>query len=402
MISRIREVHLRNYRSIEQAVVRLSDLTVLVGPNGSGKSNFLDALAFVQECLGLSIEAALISRGGILRIKHAHSEPWNGGVGFRFLIELDSVTVADYAFEIVVRRQGVVEVSEERCVISIGGKEKHRFEVEGGRFVTPILGVRATVEPDRLALYAASALEEYRPLYDFITGIRVYSIQPEKLRELRNPGTGLQLERDGGNAAAVLRHIAEHYPDRYERVSSLLEAVVPGIRHLEGATIGGMQFLLFSEDLGETETPLPLFPSNMSDGTLRLVGLLLAAYQPSTPTVLLIEEPEATIHPATVDVVMSMLLDAAKRSQVLVTTHSPDVLDYGSLLDGAIRVVTRTDRGTAIAPVANSSREAIRRRLYTPGELLRSDELNPDIAAAESLSREQDLFGEPVHTFSEA
>lgn len=94
-------------------------------------------------------------------------------------------------------------------------------------------------------------------------------------------------------------------------------------------------------------------------------------------------------------------LDAAKRSQVVVTTHSPDVLDYGSLPDGAIRVVAKTARGTAIAPVANSSREAIRQRLYSPGELLRSDELNPDLSAAEALSQAEDLFGEPVHAFGE-
>ncbi len=132
-----------------------------------------------------------------------------------------------------------------------------------------------------------------------------------------------------------------------------------------------------------------------------MLGLLLAIYQAATPTVLLIEEPEATIHPAAVDVVMAALLDATKRSQVLVTTHSPDVLDYGSLPDGAIRVVAKTERGTAIAPVADSSREAIREQLYSPGELLRSDELNPDVAMAALLSQSEQLFGEPVHAFGE-
>lgn len=402
MIPRIREVHIRNYRGIERAVVPLSSFTVLVGPNGAGKTNFVDALAFVQECLSSSVEAALRSRGGILRIKTGRLPPWDSGVGFRVLVELTPDTVADYAFEIVLRREGNVEILDERCIISVDGKEQVRFEVRAGQFDTPIPGLRASIEPDRLALYAASAVEEFRPMYDFLTGIRVYAIQPEAMREPRDPSSGLSLEREGGNAAAVLRHLAEHHADRYERVIALLTTVVPGIQHVEGATIGGMQFLLFAEKGGSAEEPLSLFPSNMSDGTLRMLGLLLAVYQSTTPAVLMIEEPEATIHPAAVDVVMSVLLDAAKRSQVIVTTHSPDVLDYGSLPEGAIRVVAKTGQGTAIAPVANSSREAIRDHLYSPGELLRSDELNPDVTAAELLSRRDELFGAPVHTFGGA
>jgi hypothetical protein len=401
VIPGIREVHLRNYRSIEQAVVRLSGLTLLVGPNASGKTNFVDSLAFVQDCLSGSIEAALRSRGGLGQVRYGFADP-HAGVGLRVVMELAPDTIADYAFEIMMRNRGLVEVSDERCVISTGGAETHRFEVRFGEFWTGIPGLRPAIEPGRLALYAASALQEFRPVYDFLVGVRPYAIRPERLRDLRDPGPGMTLEADGGNAAAVFRHLQEHHPDRYQRVRNLLAAVVPGLDLLEGATVGGKQFLLFAERGNSREAVVPFFPESVSEGTLRMLGLLLAVYQPATPSVLLIEEPEATIHPAAVDVVMSVLIDAAKRSQVIVTTHSPDVLDYGSLPDGAIRVVAKTDRGTVIAPVANSSREAIRQRLYSAGELLRSDELNPDVPAAQTLSAKGELFGAPVHTFGEA
>ena len=62
---RIREIHIRNYKSIAQAVVRLGDLNVLVGANGSGKSNFVDAIAFVRDCLLDSVEQAVMRRGGM-------------------------------------------------------------------------------------------------------------------------------------------------------------------------------------------------------------------------------------------------------------------------------------------------------------------------------------------------
>ena len=73
----------------------------------------------------------------------------------------------------------------------------------------------------------------------------------------------------------------------------------------------------------------------MSDGTLRVLGLFLAAYQAGHPSVLGIEEPEATVHPAMAEVVTEVLLDAAHDQQVLVTTHSPDILDYKELKDAA-------------------------------------------------------------------
>lgn len=396
MLPRIREVHLRNYRSIGDAVVRLSELTVLVGPNGAGKTNFVDGLAFVGECLSNSVDAALQRRGGVLRTVRGLAEVPEARAGFRLIIDLAPETAADYAFEIAAARNGSFVVAEERCVVTHQGRERARFEVRHGAFKKNLPGVRAVIEPDRLALYAASSLDEFRPVYDFLTRMRAYTIDPEKLRDLRDPGPGLVLEREGGNAAAVLREIQENRADWYARVQNLLSLVVPGITHVEGATVGGKQFLFFAEGGAGAGAPLGLYPSNMSDGTLRMLGLLLAVYQPATPSVLLIEEPEATIHPAAAEVVMSVLLDAAKRSQVIVTTHSPDVLDYKSLPDSAIRVVTKDWSGTTIAPVALSSRTAIQQRLYSAGELLRADELDADLAAAESLSSGSDLFGAPA------
>jgi predicted ATPase len=109
-----------------------------------------------------------------------------------------------------------------------------------------------------------------------------------------------------------------------------------------------------------------------------MLGMLLAVHQPATPTVLLVEEPEATIHPAAADVIVSVLMDAAKRSQIVITTHSPDVLDNKEITDDMLRVVSKPSGRTVIAPISSASRTAVRQNLYSPGELLRMDELNPE------------------------
>jgi predicted ATPase len=132
----------------------------------------------------------------------------------------------------------------------------------------------------------------------------------------------------------------------------------------------------------------------MSAGTLRLLGLLLAVYQPHHPSLVAIEEPEATVHPAVAELVLQVLLDASRDRQVLITTHSPDILDAKELDDRQIRVVTMEHGRTSIAPLSSASRKAIREHLYTPGELLRSNELGQDVQAAEDSARRLDLFGE--------
>ena len=114
-----------------------------------------------------------------------------------------------------------------------------------------------------------------------------------------------------------------------------------------------------------------------------------------------IEEPEATVHPAVAELVFDVFLDAAQERQVLMTTHSPDILDSKTLKDSQIRAVTMKRGKTSISPLAASSREAIRERLYTPGELLRLDELEPDSETAQKMAEQLNLFGPPMQDHKE-
>jgi predicted ATPase len=121
----------------------------------------------------------------------------------------------------------------------------------------------------------------------------------------------------------------------------------------------------------------------MSDGTLRALGILVALFQsqgssvPSVPLVG-IEEPEVALHPAAVGALLDALREASESTQVIVTTHSPDLLDFADP-DKELLLAVYAEKGeTQIAPVDEASRKAVRDRLYTPGELLRMDQLRPD------------------------
>ncbi|MBI4479405.1 MAG: AAA family ATPase [Acidobacteria bacterium] len=395
MIPLISRVYIKNYKSLAQVNVGLGTFCIFIGPNGSGKSNFIDALAFVHDCLSGSVELAFKNRGGISAVRR-RSAGHPTHIGIRLILELGENLSADYAFEIAAKRTEQFSVARERCVVGKLFGERYEFEIEDGQFRKEIPGIRPRVSPDRLALFAASATEEFRPVYDFLTSVRLYSIVPVTLRELQEPDPGEFLKPDGSNAAAVLKRIRDENQgdDRYDRLCRLLSKVVQGVRKVEYRAIGQKETLQFKQDVG-LEHPWTFEALNMSDGTLRALGLLLAVYQLGRPRVVMIEEPEATIHPAVTELIVQVLEDASHERQVLLTTHSPDILDYKNLDDTRIRVVTMERNATSIAPVSQEGRDAIRGRMYTPGELFRSGELNPDVSDAIQAAHQMELFGSP-------
>jgi len=391
MVPKIRQVQIRNYRSIGRTVVDLEPFTVLVGANGTGKSNFLGALSFTQECLSLSPRHALQNHGG----KRIAAQWEKGWLGLRFLLEISEGVSADYSFALALPseedRLPVVSVTHERCVVRRDDEPDVSFEVTDGRFLREIPGIRPQISPDRLALFAAAATDEFRPVYDFLNAMRLYDVKPESLAYSRSSEAEDFLAFDGNNAASVLKSLQEQAPERYERVVRLLSLAVEGIQQVSTQVSHGRASLEFKKDIGLAE-PGRFSGWDMSAGTMRVLGLLLAVYQPQSPSLIAIEEPEATVHPAIAELVLQVLLDASRDRQIVITTHSPDLLDAKELDDRQIRVVTIEHGRTSVAPLSRASREAIREHLYTPGELLRSNELSQDVQAAEESAQRLDLF----------
>jgi predicted ATPase len=395
MIPRIRQIQITHYKSIDRAVVDLEPFTVLVGPNGAGKSNFLDVLAFVQDCLLNPVEIACRNHGGLdIFSRWSTPQSENLPIGIRLFIDLPDDSTADYAFQIEGDWRVPYQVTREKCFILSRGRQRASFEISGGQFLQEIPGIRPQLSPDRLALSTASAAEEFNPLFDFLLGMKFYSIEPGRIDSLPSSVPSETLEFDGRNAAAVLKAIQDRKPETHARIERLISTAVAGIRGVTAYTSGQKLFFDFSMEVGQ-DKPVSLFGSSMSDGTLRILGLLLAIYQLKKPTVLAIEEPESTIHPAAAELITQVLGSAARDRQVLITTHSPDILDSKEIRDDQIRVVTLEQGRTIIAPMSKASRQAVRERLYTPGELLRIDELGQDVEEAKRAAESLEIFAAP-------
>ena len=126
--------------------------------------------------------------------------------------------------------------------------------------------------------------------------------------------------------------------------------------------------------------------SEVSDGTLRAFGILLAIFQagnPGSPVSLVgLEEPESNLHPAAAGVLLDALLEASRSVPIIASTHSADLLDRKGLPENALLAVALADGETVIGPVSKEGKSILRQRLYTAGDLLRNDHLTPSVTGA--------------------
>jgi len=386
----LQRVRLKNYRSIGGCDVVLGPLTFLVGPNGSGKSNFLDALRFVADALNQSLDHAIRDRGGIGEVRRRSS-----GHPTHFGIRLDfgaARLAGHYAFEIGAGANGTWTVKREECFAAQAGVE---FVVEDGVVTTfsPRLGPAPAASSDRLFLSIASGHAPLRPVYEALSRMGFYNLNPNAMRELQPPDAGHLLKRDGSNVASVVARL-EGVPAQKQRLVDYLAKVAPGVVGVEHVALGPRETVGFRQQVHGARDAWRFLAQNMSDGTVRALGILLALHQTGNgaPIPLVgIEEPETALHPAAAGVLLDALRDAATRMQVVTTSHSADLLDDKDVPDEAILAVVADGNETHLGRLNQAGREVLRDRLYTAGELLRMNRLEPDAEAA--CPRQLLLFG---------
>jgi predicted ATPase len=392
----IQRVVLRNFKSIGYCDVSLKPLTYLVGQNGAGKSNFLDALHFVRDSLTSSLENAIHERGGLNEVRRRSSgHPANSGIRIEF--RLKNGHQGWYAFSVGATPNGSFEVLSEKCMLGEKGKGPF-FHIEKGTLKSSSEPTFPAVVSDRLSMVAASGLPAFRPIFDALTAMGFYNLNPKLMRDLQKPQDGKLLKPVGENIASVIGHLEKVAPDQVNLIQEYLQKVAPMVHSMERKVVGPMETLEFRQDVAGAKYPWRFFAQNMSDGTLRALGVLTALLQNNidySPTLIGIEEPETALHPAASATLREVLVLASRDVQVLVTSHSPDLLDNPDIDSDTIFPVISEGGDTRIAPLDGASRKILKEHLFSAGELLRLDQLEPDRQViAQQNARQFDLFEE--------
>lgn len=387
---------LRNYKSIGYCDVRLGPLTYLVGANGSGKSNFLDALHLVRDALSGSLDNALNERGGLTEVRRRSSgHPTNFGIRLEFV--LPDGQPGYYAFNIGALPGRGYEVQTEECSINELLDKGHFFHVERGVLKRSSEATFPAITSDRLALVSLSGMAVFRPVFDALTAMGFYNLNPKLMREPQRPQDGRLLKGAGENIVSVIGHLERVAPEKLDEIQTYLQTVVPMVHGFERKQIGPLETLQFRQDMAGAKHPWHFPSQNMSDGTLRALGVLMALFQGNrdhAPLLIGIEEPETALHPAASSALREALIKASKHTQVIVTSHSPDLLDDRSIAPEHFLAVVSEGGETCIAPLDEASRTMMREKLFSAGELMRLNQLAPDRDYLNAQTQRQaELFG---------
>jgi predicted ATPase len=372
----IRNLSLQGFRSFVKERIEFDNPTFLVGRNGSGKSNVVDAFALLAESMTSTLSSAVARRGGVASVFHRtpfSQRPLDFGLAVDFGPLDPKVEGGRFAFLAEAHPNLGFTVTRESC--SVQGASPASFDRQGGMSLPGLNLPVPHAEPSSLLLPSAGGLESFAPVVRTLSEIRAYTIDPAKLREPQVPDSGSALHPQGENAANVLRNIQQSSPQDLERIQEFLAAILPYPMEVHAVQQGPRLSLEFHQKSGGRT--LVLDASSISEGTLRILGLILAVFQRPAPSVLLIEEPETSLHPGSLGLVLDLIQAASYNSQVIVTTHNPELLDLGKWIEERhLRIVYWEDGATRVSRIGRASREALQEHLMGAGELLRSNLLD--------------------------
>ena len=317
----LEKIHIKNYRSLRNVTLPLKPLTVLVGPNASGKSNTLRSLRLFN---GMLMFETLPPKADFLK-----SLLWAGGADY-ITCELHAKVKekpAEYKLEFKTKGENL-SIDEE---LSVNGVKVISIQNGEGQ-VRDEDGKKATkYRSNKLALRSAGDYG-HKPitsaLTEFIQEWEFYDFQPDHIRTNPNkfsPITkdireSLKLNPYGVNVPDILWDWYEDTPEDFRYVSEALAAAT-NINIDYRKVDGGSQLYL----LEGYKKPIPLI--NASDGTLRLLAYNTLLNQSELPPLIAIEEPERSLHPGALQEIAYILEKLAERTQVIITTHSSQLLD---------------------------------------------------------------------------
>lgn len=321
----IERIRIRNFRVLRDVeLAGLTPVTALLGPNGSGKSTVFDALDFLSESLRVGLRSAWDRRGGAADIvTHSAIGPVEIEVTCRIVN-----AVGVYRL--------VIEHDDDEPVVA---EEKLTWQPEGAETPYDLLlfrrgegGVdRASAwktfhlsSPDLLGVNVVSQLAadaEIRRFHRFMTGIGLSDLSLDAMRTGAKDDKTTRLRANGQNLGAVARHLRDEYPGEWREIRASLRRYVPGFDDIEPLQQGNGAWIVRLREQGKEDL---VAPENISDGTLLLLGYLVALR--TDTSVLLLEEPENQVHPR---LHYSLAEDArgAQADQVIIATHAPRFVD---------------------------------------------------------------------------
>lgn len=366
----IKQIRVKNFKSLKDVSLTLGLRNVLVGPNMAGKSNFIDVFRFLTRMVfpapgAVGLPNAFITLGGFSEVI------WKGGDSNLISILLDGDSVVwqnrdehvRWSYEISILgdvTRGSVTVQEELLSVSkLEGQYKLIDTADGQRVLKNSDGRTITHVNDR----SRSALEFEIPDWEgnslrwFIGSWRFYRFLPQLIKQFNAVTAPNFLTEYGDNLSSLIMNFQTRYRESFEKIRIVAKDVFPELEDLFTWPTQQATVYLASREKHLTR---PVSVWQMSDGQLSFIALLSLIFAPLElgAPLYCIEEPENHLHPYLLETLVKLLkqvqeeLGPDRSAQVIATTHSPYLVDKCALdelivfdrRDGATRCTRPSDK----------------------------------------------------------
>jgi len=331
----IEKIRLRNILSFgdKGEEITLEPLNIIIGQNASGKSNLVDVIKLLRSLKQDKGLATFISKtGGI------GEWIWKGKN--KALAEVE-IIIDNYA-DILGYELKFTE-SYQKLDIK---EETFAFNGNKSALVQKDVEMELPVFPRLIAWDKEEINEAHYFLSERFSSFKAYTdLQTNRGAEIRRPQVpdipNEFLEEDASNLALVLNDL-EHRGNTKDKIVENLKKFNPRIKDYSIRILGGTVQLFIREEGLEK----PISAMRLSDGTLRYLCLLAILCHPEPPPLICIEEPETGLHPDILPTIAELMIDASKRTQLIVTTHSDILVSAFSEHPEAILVCEKDEDGT--------------------------------------------------------
>jgi predicted ATPase len=305
MFKRLKVQHFKSLANID---IELGPITILVGPNGSGKSNIVDVLRFLRDTADHGLDHSLNNRGGIDVVRqYSPTSPYSILLSIEYSREEEGETFDEeytlkfsgsgeelrIGFESAIWYETHHDWDEDEREIHIF-RERNSFERNkfGNLTINGEEDGEKSISPDQIVMgspYVRSGFFYGTSLSEIFSRTRFASVYPNIMREPARIDTERLLKEGCSNWGSVIRSMRQrkHSDAALKKVMDLMREVMPNLKNVIVKNVGGYmvpQFLVEDKVSGRTHY---LDPIQLSDGTLRLFGILLALYQ-SPPSIFLL------------------------------------------------------------------------------------------------------------------
>ena len=359
-VPHIESVRVKNYRALQDVELKqLKPLTVLLGANGSGKSTLFDVFAFLTECFTVGLDSACKKRGGLKELRTRGCE---GPIEFELKYREEPKTpIITYHLSINENVEGPF-VETEWMQWRRGSRGKHvrflNFHHGKGSVIpgeTPDKADERINEqfddPSILAVGTLGQLARHprvRALRRFITDWHLSHLSTDATRQATNDVPQKRLSATGDNLFNVIQDLQEKYPERLEKIISILSSRVPRLEKVDTELMmSGLRRLQIKDAPFEQ----PILAKFASDGTLKLLAYLTLLYDPQPPQLIGIEQPENYLHPRLLTCFVEDCFKALMGSQFIITTHSPQFVNEFRAED--VWVLYRNEQGFTVCKRAS-------------------------------------------------